>query len=165
MRPFPSFPSQAILSRLPGFAAAALAFALLLPASGHARLGGNMGVGFVAGKPSGLSSKIWLNDNNALDLTLGYNVFDNWLGLNADYLWHEFDLFRVPKGQLPLFYGMGLWAAVANHGAIGVRGVVGIEYLFPSAPFDAFFELAPGISVLPSTDLNFDAGLGMRYFF
>lgn len=162
MRPFSL---KTNLSRIPGFAAAALAAALLLPAQGQARLGGDMGVGFIAGTHSGIDGKIWMGENNALDLALGYNTFDNWLSLNADYLWHEFNLIRIPKGQMPLFYGMGLWAAVANHGAIGVRGVVGLEYLFPSAPFDAFVELAPGISVLPSTDFGFDAGIGMRYFF
>lgn len=162
MRPFPF---KTLVSRIPGLGAAALAAALFLPAQGQARLGGDMGVGFIAGVHSGLSSKIWMGDNNALDLGLGYNVYENWLSLNADYLWHEFDIIRVPKGQLPLFYGMGLWAAVANHGAIGVRGVVGLEYLFPSAPFDAFVELAPGISVIPSTNFGFDAGVGMRYFF
>lgn len=131
----------------------------------HARTGGDMGVGFVAGNSSGLSGKIWLGETNALDLTLGLNVLDNWLALNADYLWHEFGLISVPQGKLPVFYGMGVWAALANHGGIGVRGVVGIEYLFPNAPLDAFFEICPGISVLPRTHFGADVGLGMRYFF
>lgn len=159
------FPSKSILSMFPRIAAAALAVALFLPVSGQARQGGDVGVGFIAGKPAGLDAKIWMGENNALDLILGYNAFDNWISLNADYLWHDFGLFEIPSGQLPLFYGMGLWAAIANHGAIGVRGVVGIEYLFPKAPLDAFFELAPGISVLPSTEFGIDAGIGMRYFF
>jgi hypothetical protein len=130
-----------------------------------ARTGGDLGVGFVAGNPTGLSGKIWLGETNALDLTMGLNVREDWLSLNADYLWHDFGLFSVPQGQLPLFYGMGVWAAVANRGAIGVRGVIGIEYLFSNAPLDAFFEICPGISVLPETDFGFDAGIGMRYFF
>ncbi len=84
----------------------------------HARTGGDMGVGFVAGNSSGLSGKIWLGETNALDLTLGLNVLDNWLALNADYLWHEFGLISVPQGKLPVFYGMGVWAALANQGVL-----------------------------------------------
>ncbi len=140
-----------------------LMIGLALPS--QARTGGDMGVGFIAGNPSGLSGKIWLGETNALDLTLGLNVLENWLALNADYLWHEFGLIPVPQGKLPVFYGMGVWAALANHGGIGVRGVVGIEYLFPNAPLDAFFEICPGISVLPGTHFGADVGLGMRYFF
>ena len=157
--------STAAVSGLPFLGVAMALLLVVLPTQIHARLGGDLGLGFVAGSPSGLSGKIWLNQTNALDCAVGMNVFENWLSLNADYLWHDFNLIQIPRGQLPVFYGMGIWAAIANHGAIGVRGVVGLEYLFPTAPLDAFIELCPGISVLPGTSLNAGGGVGMRYFF
>lgn len=138
---------------------------LLWPSATHARLGGNLGVGFIAGQPSGINGKLWLGETTAIDGTLGFNVFENEISLNADYLWHDFELIRIPQGQMPLYYGMGLWTVIQNHGAFGVRGVVGVEYLFPTAPLDAFFEIAPGISILPGTDFHAEAGIGMRYFF
>lgn len=142
------------------------ALALLsAPATVHARLGGNFGAGFIAGDPSGLSGKLWLNDKNALDFSAGFSVQDDWISLGADYVWHEFGLIPVPQGQLPLYYGMGVWTSVARNAAIGARGVVGLEYLFPSAPLDVFVEIGPGASILPSTGFGLSGGLGMRYFF
>jgi hypothetical protein len=142
-----------------------LVICLFLPSQSNAKQGGDVGVGLVIGKPAGLSGKVWLGETNALDLTLGFNVLDDWMSLNADYVWHDFSLFQVPQGSLPLYYGMGIWAAIANHGGVGVRGVVGIDYLFAKAPLDAFFEICPGISIIPGTHVGVDAGLGMRYFF
>ena len=135
------------------------------PKKTEARLGGPLGLGFVAGLPSGISGKYWLNDHNAIDGVIGYNAWDKWLLLNADYVFHEYELIRVPQGQLPLYYGIGAWAAIANHAAIGIHGVVGLDYLFPGAPIDAFIELAPGTSILPGTEFNMGAGVGARFFF
>ena len=145
---------------------AALALSAMAAAPGHARQGGDLGLGFIAGNPSGISAKIWMNDQNALDLIAGFDVQQDWISLNADYVWHEFSVFPVRAGQLPLYYGMGIWTAIAKHApALGARGVVGIEYLFPSAPLDVFLELGPGASLLPSTRFGMSGGLGMRFFF
>ncbi len=145
---------------------AAITLALLAAAPGHARQGGDLGLGFVAGDPSGISAKIWLSDANALDLIAGFSVQEDWISLHADYVWHEFSLFPVNVGQLPLYYGMGVWTAIAKHApALGARGVVGIEYLFSKAPLDVFLELGPGASLLPSTRFGMSGGLGMRFFF
>ena len=142
------------------------AFALVsAPAEVQARQGGNLGAGFVAGDPSGLSGKLWLNDNNALDFIAGFSIQNDWIRLNCDYVWHEFGLIPVSRGQFPLYYGMGMWTSVSNHAAIGARGVVGLEYLFPSAPLDVFVEIGPGASILPSTNVDLSGGLGMRFFF
>ncbi len=138
---------------------------LSAPANVHARLGGNFGAGFVAGDPSGLSGKLWLNDKNALDFVAGFSLQDDWITLGADYVWHEFGLIPVNAGQLPLYYGMGVWTSVSNNAAIGARGVVGLEYLFPSAPLDVFLEVGPGVSILPNTGFGLTGGLGMRYYF
>jgi hypothetical protein len=61
---------------------------------------------------------------------------------------------------------MGAGMTVSDGGpGLLARGVVGLEYLFPSAPLDAFLELGPGIRVFPATNFDISAGLGMRYFF
>ena len=92
--------------------------------------------------------------DNALDFTAGFSIVNDWIYLDADYVWHEWSLIPVKKGRLPLYYGPGVWTSVSHDAAIGIRGVVGLEYLFPTTPFDVFLEFAPGISVLPSTDLQ-----------
>ncbi|MDB5104795.1 MAG: hypothetical protein JWP91_2484 [Fibrobacteres bacterium] len=153
------------------------AFAMLsAPAEVQARQGGNFGAGFIAGDPSGLSGKLWLSDVNALDFIAGFSIRNDnydrnnrndrndWLSLNVDYVWHEFGLIQVSQGQMPLYYGMGVWTLIP-YAALGVRGVVGIEYLFPSAPLDVFLEIGPGASILPATGVGLSGGLGMRYYF
>ena len=147
---------------LGAFAAIAL---LSAPAMVQARQGGNFGAGIVAGDPSGLSGKLWLNETNALDFIAGFSIVDDYISLNADYVWHEFGLIPVSRGQLPLYYGMGVWTSVSRHATIGARGIVGLEYLFPSAPLDVFIEIGPGASILPSTGFGLSGGLGMRFFF
>jgi hypothetical protein len=146
-------------------AAIALIAATCLPA--QARKGGDVGLGFIVGDPTGISGKIWLSDINALDFIAGFGTFHNdYIELRADYVWHEFSLFPVKSGQLPLYYGMGLGTAIGNRASLlSVRGVVGIEYLFAAAPLDVFLELGPGAAIIPNSRVDFTAGLGMRFFF
>ena len=73
----------------------------------HARQGGNFGLGFIAGLPSGLSGKLWLNNTNAVDMILGYNPDGDYMEARADYIWHEYNVFPNSAGQWPLYYGMG----------------------------------------------------------
>jgi hypothetical protein len=150
------------LGALGAFAAIALLFA---PAKAQAAQGGQFGLGIIAGDPSGLSGKLWLNETNALDFIAGFSIIDDYISLNVDYVWHEFGLIPVSRGRLPLYYGMGVWTSVARHAVIGARGIVGLEYLFPSAPLDVFVEIGPGASILPETDFGLSGGLGMRFFF
>jgi hypothetical protein len=138
---------------------------LSAPATVEARQGGNFGAGIIAGNPSGLSGKLWLNETNALDFIAGFSIIDDYMSLNADYVWHEFGLIPVSRGQLPLYYGMGVWTSVSDNPSVGARGIVGLEYLFPSAPLDVFLEIGPSASILPSTGFGIDGGLGMRFFF
>jgi hypothetical protein len=165
---------QHIPTHIPASASAlaklAVAVSLLVLASpGRARAeqaAGNLGLGVVAGLPSGVSGKLWLGPANALDFIVGLGLVGyEHISVNVDYVWHEWDLIPVRRGRLPLYYGMGVWTRVSNNPYVGGRGVVGLEYLFPSAPLDIFLEIGPGISVLPETDVAFSAGLGMRYFF
>lgn len=149
------------------FLAAALCLAAAITPA-RARTGGDIGAGFIAGDPSGLSGKIWLNDVNALDLILGFSIVDHdeYLAMRADYVWHEFSLFPVRKGQLPLYYGIGLGTEIGRRAdVLSARGVVGIAYLFPTVPLDAFLELGPGSLIIPRTRFDFSGGVGMRFFF
>lgn len=143
--------------------AAVAALCIALPA--EAKQGGNFGLGFQLGDPSGLSAKLWLSHTNAADFQLGFSPYGDWMFLKADYLWHSFNLIPVSAGQLPLFYGMGAMMSVAHRPGVGVEGVVGLEYLFPSAPLDVFIELAPGAFIVPATEGHVSAGIGMRFFF
>ena len=148
----------------------------------------SFGLGIILGNPSGLSLKI-PSGNNSINAIFGYNSYrsrwgdcngpgrgngcynDGSLYLGADYIFYNYNLIRVSKGRLPLYYGPGLNATFwdAPPGAdglrVGIRIALGLEYQFASAPFDIFFEIAPGINVVPNTSGYVMAGLGTRFFF
>ena len=57
---------------------------LALPAA-HARIG----VGIVAGEPSGFSIKKWLDEETAIDGAIGWSLGDGDIYVHADNLWHR----------------------------------------------------------------------------
>ena len=121
------------------------------------------GVGFMAGAPTGISFKYWLNGINAL--TGGFSLGSD-AGLQLNYLWHDFAAIRVTDGRLPVHYGFG--AQVQNeryHGSIGLRGVLGLTYMFERSPFDAYVELAPLLWMGDNPGFWLTASFGARYFF
>ncbi len=163
-RPARINPAKSLSAKL---AAAVLLLLLGMPSCIRAnQAAGDFGLGIVAGQPSGVSGKLWLGPANALDFILGFSILgDDHISMNVDYVWHEWNLIPVRRGRMPLYYGMGLWTNISNNPYVGGRGVVGLEYLFPSAPLDVFLEIGPGIAILPNTSVAISAGLGMRYFF
>lgn len=137
----------------------------------------NFGLGFILGGPSGISAKI-PSGSNSINLILGYDVNDGWgpgynrnccndgrLYLGGDYVWYNYNLIHVSEGRLPLYYGPGAWASIANTSSVGIRVAVGLEYQFATAPFDIFLEIGPGIRIIPNTSGAITAGLGGRFFF
>ncbi len=88
--------------------------------------------------------------------------------LHGDLLVHKFDLFNVPKGRMPLYFGGGVFVKFRDDDyddKVGVRVPVGISYMFEGMPVDIFAELAPGIDLSPSTRIDFTGGVGIRYWF
>jgi hypothetical protein len=145
---------------------AAMLALILFARPTEARLGGDLGIGFQIGEPSAaLSGKLWMGKTNALDMALGFSARHNWILLQADYLWHHYNVIPVGAGELPLYYGMGATVVAANDPAIGVQGVLGLAYHFPAAPLDLFLDLSPGVFILPDPDGNIGVALGMRFYF
>jgi hypothetical protein len=133
-----------------------------VPSFAAAAHGRKAGAGIIIGSPTGVSFKYWMGNRNAIDAAFSI-ISKNDLYLHADYLWHDYAaLPRPEEGRLPLYYGIG--AAVASSDKVGIRGVIGIEYLFADYPFDIFLELAPVLLIAPDVDLTFTGGLGARYF-
>lgn len=149
------------------FLVAALATVLLAPAAAADNSYG-FGLGIMVGEPTGLSGKLWLSGTTALDMGAAWSIDSN-SGFQGqvDYVWHKFDLIKVDKGKLPLYYGIGgrFKAWENSDDAVGVRIPVGLNYLFESSRFDIFFELVPTLDLTPSTDFDFNGALGGRFFF
>jgi len=126
------------------------------------------GAGVLAGEPTGLSLKYWLSDRFALDGGAGYSFEGgDSFQLHSDVLMHKFDLFQMERGELPLYFGVGGRLKFPEHGdnVAGVRFPVGVAYLFPDSPLELFAEVAPIIDVAPVSELRWNGGIGIRYYF
>jgi hypothetical protein len=138
---------------------------LIGPSPANAALGpGDAGVGAILGTNTGPTFKYWLSRTRAFDVGLGLGddvVF------YADYLWHGWDVVRRPEnGVFAGYLGVGpRYEERKKDDDIGVRFVAGGTYLTEGYPVEIFFEIAPVLEVAPDLDSDFDAGLGVRYYF
>ena len=133
------------------------------------RAHGTFGIGFVLGEPTGISGKYWLSENTAIDGAFGYSFGDRFR-VSIDYLIHD-NAFETP--EFPLYYGIGGalsgsrgYIAKSRTGefSLGVRGVIGVGYLFKRAPLEAFLEIAPIVFIAPPLGLSMDFCFGLRVY-
>lgn len=152
---------------------------LLLPAESTAAPG-PLGAGIILGEPSGLSLKLFLDASHAVDAALDLSFVDDAVYVHADYLLHFSPIFVRGGAQHPIlpYVGFGglLGLADGDHdhnrkhehrtrGALGVRVPLGLTWMPRAAPIDVFLELVLGLFIIPETNPNLDAGLGIRYYF
>jgi len=124
------------------------------------------GLGIILGEPTGLSAKLWTTSENAFDFAAAWSFKgDGHLLLQADYVWHMFDLIRVSPGKLPFYVGIGGRVILRDDPDVGVRVPFGLDYIFADAPVDIFFELAPILDLAPETDFDLGGGIGARFWF
>lgn len=147
-------------------AAVGAAFVLSTAAVPDVRADGNLGLGVIAGEPTGVSMKVWTTNRTAVDGAVAWS-FDDAIHMHGDYLWHFFDRVDVDEGYLPLYVGIGARAQIEDGGGdeFGLRIPLGVSYLFEDTPIDLFAEVAPVMNLAPDTDLEAEAGIGLRYFF
>jgi len=141
------------------------------------------GIGVVVGEPTGLSAKLWLDREKALDFGLAFS-FDDYVLLYSDYLFHfpgalgRSSLFVT---QLTPYVGIGGVIAFNNNRysdkdrtfsergrdsvGVGVRIPLGLEWIPARPPLGVFLELVPGISIIPRTSGFIEGGVGVRYYF
>ena len=138
---------------------------ILLQLSSYAQDRG-FGLGIILGEPTGVSGKLWTSSENAFDFGTAWSFQgDGHLLLQADYVWHIFRLIPVSSGKLPFYVGVGGRVVFSDDPTIGVRVPLGLDYMFADAPVDIFVELVPILDLAPSTDFDFNGGIGVRYWF
>ncbi len=126
------------------------------------------GIGVIAGEPTGITAKYMLDDESAIDAGIGWETSgDNEFHIYGDYLYHMYDLIKVPHGKLPLYFGVGARFIDRDKkdDKFGVRIPVGIEYLFETVSLGAFLELVPVLELTPDTDFEVEGVIGIRFFF
>jgi hypothetical protein len=133
-----------------------------------------LGVGVILGEPSGLSAKYFLTDREAIDAALSYSFQESFI-VESSYLFHFPSKLSLKRGNTLAFNpyvgaGLALGVSVAdapNDGfVIGFRVPLGIEFVASlEVPIKVFVEIAPGLSLAPSTEAWFQGGIGARYYF
>jgi len=99
----------------------------------------------------------------ALDAMAGYHFNSNF-DIHADYLWHSFSSFSVSSGRMPFYFGLGGRILAGDDTQFGARIPLGVSYLFPTQPLEAFAEVAPVIKLAPGIGADVDGLVGIRVY-
>lgn len=147
--------------------AVALLSVLAAPSAGSAA--SSLGLGVMAGEPTGVTVKVWGSSRHAFDGAAGWSIGEGgWIYLHGDYLWHRYELDPEEfEGSVPYYFGVGgrLLLHEGDDSRIGVRFPIGLDYLFDGGRFDVFIEVAPVLDLVPETDFDLTGGVGARYYF
>ncbi|MFW5694749.1 MAG: hypothetical protein ACOCYB_06250 [Alkalispirochaeta sp.] len=126
-----------------------------------------VGGGMVFGEPTGLSAKLWFVETGfAVDAAVAWSFqADSTLYLHASGLFH-LALIETEGGRYVVPYvGLGVTNRYGDDTRVGLRLPVGLSIMpFLEFPLEFFAELSPGIGIVPSTDPEFGAGLGVRFY-
>lgn len=143
-------------------------------ASGRPVDKGSFGLGVVLGEPTGISAKLYLDDDTALQGAVGLNFVGSGVQVNAEYLLHPWIVQERDAFVLPIYLGPGVrliqydgGRGGESHFAVGVRGVIGMLFDFKTAPLDAFIEVGGVVEYDTDEDgeLALNVGAGVRYYF
>lgn len=133
----------------------------------------NYELGIEAGSPTGISGKMSLGNNRAVDGLLAFSLVNDYgLNIHSDYLIENAKSFEI-EGPVPLelFYGIGGRFVSVKKGhydgrlGFGPRAPIGIEYNLNNPNIDFFAEVALAFNIFPETNLDLEGGIGIRYRF
>ena len=124
------------------------------------------GLGIILGEPTGISLKSWVGRREAFDIAVAWSFEgEGAIHIHADYLLHNFRSFRIQKGDLVFYYGIGARVKTVDKTQFGVRFPFGLSYFFEGDPLEIFFELGPIMNLSPKTRFRMTTCVGIRYFF
>lgn len=136
---------------------------LALGAGARAQQAGRFGAGVILGDPTGLTAKYWLDDTRAVDFGVGFSGDAAFYG---DFIWHGWNVFPQPqKGKLAAYLAAGPRIETEKRTALGIRTMAGAGYWVSGQPIEIFMEAGPVFRLDPDRDVDFDAGLGVRFYF
>lgn len=112
-----------------------------------------------------LVAKKFISKTEAVDASLAID-FRSGFGLDVDYLIHDYKLFPVTAGKLPLIYGVGGFLGYngSENLFLGVRMPVGVTYEFKTQ-FDVYAKMTPALRVFVDRIFEVQFAIGGRYWF
>ena len=129
-----------------------------------------IGVGAILNGPTGISTKVWVNDNFAVDGALSMTLSENFQSvyLHSNLLYHNNALnekLDLNNSSLRSYYGAGIRLILQDFdNVVGIRVPVGLSYSLDNAPLGTFFELAPTFDIEPAFRFSFAGAIGLRYY-
>lgn len=150
-----------------------MGFCLVLAAAlyaGAADAGGDRGLGIVVGDPTGVSAKKWLDGQRAWVGAAGWDFSgDGFLYVHLDHLFHSSEVVRQmelepDRGRLLFYWGLGGRVLAGDDTRLGLRVPVGLDYVPASPSLEVFLEVAPLLELVPKTEFDVGAALGLRFF-
>ena len=131
---------------------------------------GTLGVGLILGEPTGVSAKLYLRDDQAIQAAVGFAFVGGGLHVHADYVFHPLILQTRESFVLPFYLGPGVRVIDyrSDYVAVGLRAVAGLLFDFTAIPLDAFVE-AGAVFELGfkghGADIRLNVAAGARYYF
>lgn len=147
--------------------------ALLISCAIYAQRDYSTGFGVRLGTTNGITVKHFVTDHSALEGILS----TRWRGFIITGL-YEFHLNAFKTPNFNFYYGfgghLGVWSVYGyNHPwfedddeyiALGVDGILGLEYTFDEVPFSVALDWKPALNLIEITDFWIDdIGLSIRY--
>jgi hypothetical protein len=135
---------------------------------------GTLGVGIIIGEPTGICGKLYVKDDQALQVAVGGAFIGGGIQAHADYVLHPYVLQTRDSFVLATYVGPGVRLIQYSNGrddssnALGLRAVGGLLFDFKN-PLDAFIEIAGVFEYEFKDDRGFaitlNASAGVRYYF
>jgi hypothetical protein len=130
------------------------------------------GLGVLVGEPMCLSTKVYINDWNAVDAGIGWSVLEEGLSVHADYVFHLRNALYLYKREIPPTIGAGALLTVpretgpgAPPSRIRLRLPVGLVLRMRTVAMELGGEFVPMWEVHPASGFSYSGGLGVRFFF
>ena len=136
---------------------------------------GTFGAGIIIGEPTGVTAKLYVKDDQALQAAAGFAFIGGGIHVHVDYVFHP--LVLQSRDSFVLLAYIGPCARLiqyrdgrdASYVALGIRGVGGLLFDFKDNPLDAFVEAAGVLEYGFDDDEGFgpalNAAAGVRYYF
>ena len=131
----------------------------------------NFAAGVILGEPTGLSFTVDQGRGGFWDFGLAYSLDKNDnLHFHVDRLWSS-PLANENGMRTRLYYGIGGRLLSHEKGGgddelrLALRAPLGLSFRFRRSPVELFVEGALLMDVVPSTETDFNAGVGLRYHF
>lgn len=127
----------------------------------------SVGLKFASLGSTQINGKHFMNENNALEVSLGGNT--NYIWVQGNFEWQhplvdDLDYYIGAGPGFGIFTGNSIMQTPANDQYfIGVNGVLGVEYKLPDYPITFSIESGPYVQINQKFSLGWNVGLAARY--